>query len=1351
MTETDATPGNTPEKPGLSSDVKKRYLLYFALLAIVVIWRFSGTGTTRDEEYVFDDREPLRNVEQIRDGNRLLFIARRIAFGPTPENRKLDSFRKLLAYCRSLGDKGKDLDIPISMLLNNIACYSENDPKEHLRLHEEMLAAYRGKSGFPPYVYVEVGRALVEKAGLVGPGTERVALLNETLELLKDTNISFGIGQMAAARNMMAQDSDDPEEQKKLYDEIIASAGDRVGSPKLLWELGIALTARARMTDDIGKKQELLKQAIQSCSRNRSTLPWALYAARLKVRIGGEEERLALANEVIAKFKDNEWEYAQDTVSAVVDEKLRILKTRPESDEQYVAMIAEIENSRAKALVPKIMLARVETTSDPLKQAALSDELLSKYGGENDEKIRRVVLGTLEKRAGSLNDVAEKTAVLNRLVSLAESDTSGTHDFQMGNALLAIADAAPDKDGKIAAYDRLLDLYKKRGSNDLTYSANRAVEAKARLTGDSRLVATYYRDIASTSGKDGMTSSALRNLARATNDSAGREAVNRELVERFGNTREPGVGMDVVRALNSLARGNDRAGLVPAYERLIKRFDNKEKGGEVAAQAMLGKAEIIDDKDEKVALYDRVIASGNREQRGYGIRDSVDEAVRKKSELLDDPEILTKHYEKAAAGGNARERIRAMTRLADTTADRDERLKVYDGIIATFGGETSSPIRSQVVNAQIERAKLLGSTAEKAAQFREIIDANKDSSEYSIAHSVDEAYDELAKASTGADRLQVLEESVAYSEARGKPFPAAIKLHRMADFLKTPAEKIAVYDRILALPVDDRKYIENQQSRARFKKAELVSDPAEKVKLYDAVIDALGSTLSALDSSMFVAAVVGRAKAANDSEFIKKQAAGLLKGNLDPVAVILASISLAEALPDKEAKLALYDGVIEKYGDSAGEREKHPMLRLRLSRAKLLDDTDAVAGIEKAMNSVMAEDMRGTAGLRRKMSPYRATREAVENAEKPEDKIRHYDAFIARARDSRTIPQAELVEALVERAGITPDKDEAAKIFAEAFERIEKADFGNDGFGRFRFNKKDHLLRKAHDGLVGAAGTVEEKTAIRDAALERYYPRKDATPYFVFSLLMERARSTVDNAEQKKRYEQIIADFGESDDDSVNRMLGFAYRANVRLTDDKAEKDRIYERWIGHLRRTGDKYNIVDALLERAKNIEDAAGRRGAYDAIIAEFAGGDELVQRDLLKVHKAIIGDVPDKTEKIRMYDGLLAGLKASDNDVISVMFDKADILENAAEKIAVYDEILNRFSNSDADFVSHSLARAAMAKARLVEDRDEKLRLYDQVIAMEPRDRWSRGPLMDGMRRQAEREREKLLQPTPVADPE
>ena len=235
--------------------------------------------------------------------------------------------------------------------------------------------------------------------------------------------------------------------------------------------------------------------------------------------------------------------------------------------------------------------------------------------------------------------------------------------------------------------------------------------------------------------------------------------------------------------------------------------------------------------------------------------------------------------------------------------------------------------------------------------------------------------------------------------------------------------------------------------------------------------------------------------------------------------------------------------------------------------------------------------------------------------------------------------------------------------------------------------------------------------------------RLPATQAEVVRAYLHKAEETVDIAEKLRLLDEGVSLYNIDADDELQAMAVTCLTFKAAAIEDPAEKNAVLDAVIERFGRSGNaatKQQVAWAMRHKGRNSEDPKDRLDGFDSVIEKYGKDPD---PSLRKTAKRAVSDKLELTESLPDADERLAGIAAAagragdEQTAVSALFRKARAAASPAEKLHAYDQIIGEYGESGDDGVLAYVAMAAVAKAELSTDTNEKKALYDTVIAKGP----------------------------------
>lgn len=610
---------------------------------------------------------------------------------------------------------------------------------------------------------------------------------------------------------------------------------------------------------------------------------------------------------------------------------------------------------------------------------------------------------------------------------------------------------------------------------------------------------------------------------------------------------------------------------------------------------------------------------------------------------------------------------RSMNNKARALTDPAESLAVLDELLNKFINSRYPPTQVQVVWAITGRVNQTEDPAMKLASLDALVRKFGESEEKYIKGRVEWARRQilqLLQSHFGGGKLAGI---YAFPPDKKEAIRVLSALRKEAEAAKTPAEKIALYDMII-----DKGFKDNDPGavRAFFRaveaKAGLLSDNAEKIALYDLALAKVREHPSLV--SMFEVEKLLNEKIALQDDSSAKTAFfdAIIEDNRDDGAVAGALMAKARNASGIRARRNLYEEIVTRFKDS--------------------DDPAVLGTLGSAYQSLALW------------------------TDDPAEKDRLYDETIAKfsVLDKTDRRSAILFryapEAMLSKAENTKDKNEKIRLYDEVIDK-----FKGDTF------ELSYFARRAAEAKARLTGDASAAVRMYDEVIAR-----GGEDFVVAYALLGKADILDDDAQKVLVYDEILAKFGANDEHRIQNAVANARFGKARAVADKNEKIKLYRDYIERYAKrhfAGNTGNVGEAYEALIKLAADKEEKRRLHDDMIAMYADNQRWNPWARALLDKAKEQD--DAAEKIRIYDqiienGELANERFTKNIVIEAMFAKAEALPDKVEKIAIYDAVLAIPGDKYDILLTTYVQRAIVEKAALFGDHSIISDYYDNKIA-------------------------------------
>lgn len=630
-----------------------------------------------------------------------------------------------------------------------------------------------------------------------------------------------------------------------------------------------------------------------------------------------------------------------------------------------------------------------------------------------------------------------------------------------------------------------------------------------------------------------------------------------------------------------------------------------------------------------------------------------------------------------------------------------------------------------------------------------------------------------------AEKLAFVDEVLEKQGRRLPDSLAAWLLNNKAELISDRAAQIAIYDSMLSRflsSADDSAF--NLAIIAALDQVKLISDAEEQIRLCDIVIEAYLKTPNRTRPYLFERAVGKKAKLVGDPSLPLKLYDQVIADNVTEEAVVQARSMRIPLLKDDNDRLAACDEFITVHQDSQNDFVRLMVARAMARKADLLTEPEAKMALMRSIVEKCAdiEDSRArdlanetvvklaalsgdTASAIRyydeaadraesELEAIRALRSKTRLVNDQAEIIRLLDEVIARGEnsDDRQVSR-EITSAIHEKLGLIGDREEKIRLYDELIARVRRS---RDT--RMWLNVSSLMFDKA-----GFLENKEAKISLYDEIIADSLSSGNKKNLLnIVRATVEKAKLSDDQEEKTRLYDAALFDATQADDDLFYLFLSGALRERVELETKEQEKLRLYGRFIAVAGEVMKPEIRQALLLDNVELMSDPAGRSRLYGEIIedceksldASGRGGilslKEYEKNKIMdNLSKAILGKagLSERAEdKLKLYDKYLALPQADHTGLMSLNFEQViskkieladDSSLDSAERSRLYDGIIERcelrlnagggvvgaspLNRYDLDLTMINLGKAIISKADLLQNVEDRLKLYDRYLAL------------------------------------
>lgn len=1124
----------------------------------------------------------------------------------------------------------------------------------------------------------EVAKALVEMTKLHADNSTRLALLDRVLAMAGAVDSETFSKHVIKAALIRTQLLDDRAEIVRGYDAVLEQGLRRAEDfhGNLKYHLEEVLDAKAAFTGDPETKNRYYDDIV---ARDAGAFPTATALSAKAWDASERDKRTALFDRIIATYTDNPDTRLRKIVNLAhfgkaklaVDkaERLRILDGL--IAENWDVTVPELRYDAARALA-----AKASFTNDRKEMLRAYDRIIEYYATskKNMSYVPHEIRARRDRLAGEAPD---PELILDAQIA------NTNNDLEM---LFIYEDEAykrSDKDEKIAIYDRIVDTFQ---DNTNTYIRGKAAEARLRKLelldnpDEKRQICdAIITDTIGTYSQDAyIVQRAYGIKVSLTDDVTGKIRLYDEFLARHENDPEMRCPLSETQAPSY---DWDRRWEVPGTIPYGFDYRADDTTRLFIIGALHAKARLATDRDEKMALYDRIIDN-------YGgvtevnAKHSVLKAVKAKAELMNDPSLAERFEDQRIhMYPDSFETVEILTKRVNAIVDADARRAACDDLLQRFAGSRDSIVASRITD-------LLFAQADSTADVSE--------------------------------KLAIYDKTIAFGVNKGNVFmgdPIDAVLRERIEMTDDTAEKILVYDRLItvlekAMPTDRLGLL----IEAILAKAKLTAEPAEKIALCDEAIARAKNyrDIYALDGQIACALRI-KAEATGDNELEARYYDTIIDEDRDINKMLWAMSCRLMRAKDVKEKIRLYDKALDI--TKAFYPHHKCVYRILMAKAQLITDREEKKKIfEEALLycSNEAEEIaiiKAMAALA-ETAPEKAAAYAMA-LDKLDGKKSAPASGSGQPWHNEDDPVLSLIESWI---GVVDDDAEKIRLCRLILDRSRK--------------NYDHSTR---DKIMNAAKTISELTGGRTEMLAYYDQRiedvnndQDAANGYLDKAALADSPEAITAI-----LDELLTRFRYSEDHQTQFCVTRAIEWKIALANDLSVMAGLYGELAAHLEER-DSISFQDdamkALLNQAELTADRNNALAIYDKVIAKYeqTGGEFYWDAHIKALAgKAELSD--DITEKLRLYDAILEYssdkrpplyrdfrrlLQIDPTHVLpEYMLKKATLLTEHAEKSRIYDHIIEFYG------ISNPLAaiKAYYAKIDLAADPKSTIALYDKLIVL------------------------------------
>ena len=496
----------------------------------------------------------------------------------------------------------------------------------------------------------------------------------------------------------------DKDEQIRLCDIVIgAYLKAPQGVHDYLFE--IAINTKTKLVDNPKLPLELYNQVITDNNMSEEAVAQAR-SNRLRL-LKNDEERLAACDEIIAAHQSSADDFIQLMVVRAMIEKSSLLAD-PEIKATLFLSIVEktnnIKDPRTKARADQYVIALAERGGETDFVTKHYDTKIA--GAKNElEAIR-----ALRSKAHQLESTAEKIRIYDEIIARGSGNQEPLVSTEVTNAIMKKTKLVNDKEEKIKLYNEIISRGMGNSAKEVLIKTVKAMYEKAKLIDNQEEKIKLYDTILFDMGHihAHLYSPNIFAIFHERVDLATEAPEKVGLYDRFINANGDAIEPKKRRSLIL-----DKASFVSApadklqlYNEVIESCElilNAEQSDDNAnfvtdssvlydfSRAIQGKADLSDNTEEKLKLYDRYIYFAEMDKYSYADID-LGIILTRKAELLGDPSVKNGYFdEKIRSAATDLERVKWYSSKA-LFAEETDKAAIEDEIIAIFFDNTAPDI-----------------------------------------------------------------------------------------------------------------------------------------------------------------------------------------------------------------------------------------------------------------------------------------------------------------------------------------------------------------------------------------------------------------------------------------------------------------------------------------------------------------------------------------------------------------------------------------------------------------------------------------------------------------------------------
>lgn len=905
---------------------------------------------------------------------------------------------------------------------------------------------------------------------------------------------------------------------------------------------------------------------------------------------------LELYDEIISAYADHRDEAVQEGVAWAMLQKGTSFHN-DDKERTLAAMIAKFGDSEDHVIrrhVARAKFRRALFPKDKDARVGALDILLAEYRDDADPEIQNIVDDIALARADALEDAAGIIAICDSAITRLAGNTGEESRDRRARMMLRKATAIEDSAEKIKLLDEVIAEYGDDTGKGVQYTVERSFVLKAKAVPENAEKRRIFDELLARCAERGRSFRIfMDDRMELEPDAAAKQAAYESILAKYGDRLEPG---DVISMMysrtNQAATDEEKSRL---FGEIIQRFGDSPDGSTdfYLTLSMSSQIRLLKDKNEKIALYDALIAKSRTSSDNFTRRRLAD-AILDRAKLVGGAEELTRASDevidlftngangvewsdyasavdmkvKASGDDSIRDTLydavitgdfdefavsRARLAKAEKATSEEKQRQLYDELIARHQDSDNSQVSDTVLKAMVAKEKLLRNKDEKIAALQAIVEKydKYHKRTFVSGHLVDDAVRDLAHL-TGDKNIAIRNyDKVIDSSSNEVEVVGAMA--KKSEYLDGAA-KIAVYDEIITGYHDSTdRSVQRHVVRAILGKASLITDIKERIRLYETVMTGFPGY----------------------DERVTADGADI------------AFWSLYNLLDTRDERLRLIDRYLTKYRNDI---TPFTLSRILKEKADSTADPATAAGIYDELIDMCRAALAKGSNVRGSgfISPM-MTRTALADAlsakakfvEDPAEKLKLYDEILSMAaeEDSFTSPY-EIEKVLAAKIALTGDAGVRGAFYDE---RIKAATTDVER-ARWLKYKADALDDK------------KQSRDIRTDLARKFADSDDARAQrMAANALIENAKNAPSAEEALRLYDSVLETFGKSDNTEVTGAVVKALLGKARLEKKREEKLKLYGMIIDKYLDTSDysvKNTVDTAIAERFRLTDKDAAKR---------------------------------------------------------------------------------------------------------------------------------------------------------------